>query len=308
MPFAPEVEQLIKEVEDTTGIPVHVAEEPAMRLRASVTPARRGSPAHWVRFKPGTGSLDYLVASQLVFLQRSLTPPPGDRWEIASTRTEQDLGIRAMGLEVFNDDFARNMVGQIITQTRTYPIGFRVDSWIRENLPGLIPQQDAEIRSQLAENQRALAPEIRGKFPKGIVDANTSMNAAFAFFWAVRFSEPERSTAKAPAMGSIGICILSVVAWPPHLTSHAAPHDSHALAPVGSIFSGDCSLAGPRKSGNDPSIRRGGSSNEGTGIVTDASAQPEEPPVQTREQALAVPRQPVIMQRYNFESRPRLRV
>ena len=190
MPFAPEVEQLIKEVEDSTGIPVHVAEEPAMRLRASVTPARRGSPAHWVRFKPGSGSLDYLVASQLVFLQRSLTPPPGDRWEIASTRTEQDLGIRAMGLEVFNDDFARNMVGQIITQTRTYPVGFRVDSWIRENLPGLIAQQDAEIRSQLAENQRALAPEIRGKFPKGIVDANTSMNAAFAFFWAGRFREP----------------------------------------------------------------------------------------------------------------------
>ena len=190
MPFAPEVQQLIRQVEESSGMPVHVAEDPAMRLRASVTPARHGSPAHWVRFKPGSSALDYLVASQLVFLQRSLALPEAERWDIAATPAEHARGIRAMGLDVFDDGFARNMVGQIITQTRTYPIGFRVDAWLRANLPGLISQQDIEIRSQLAENQRALAPEIRSKFPKGIVDANTTMNAAFALFWAGRYHEP----------------------------------------------------------------------------------------------------------------------
>lgn len=95
-----------------------------------------------------------------------------------------------MGLEVFNDDFARAMIGQIITQTRSYPIGLRVDGWIRQNLPGLQTQQESEIRSQLAENERALAPETRSKFPKSIVDANTTMNAAFAGHWAGIFSEP----------------------------------------------------------------------------------------------------------------------
>jgi hypothetical protein len=190
MPFAPEVQELIRQVEESSGLPVHVAEDPAMRLRASVTPARHGSPAHWVRFKPGSSALDYLVASQLVFLQRILALPEADRWDIAATPTEHTQGIRTMGLDVFDDGFARNMVGQIITQTRTYPIGFRVDAWLRAHLPGLIPQQDIEIRSQLAENQRALAPEIRSKFPKGIVDANTTMNAAFALFWSGHYNEP----------------------------------------------------------------------------------------------------------------------
>ena len=95
-----------------------------------------------------------------------------------------------MGLDVFNDDFVRSMIGQISTQVRSYSMGFRVDGWIREEMPGLHDQQDSEIRSQIAENERALAPEIRGKFPKGIVDANTSMNATFAKFWAGRLSEP----------------------------------------------------------------------------------------------------------------------
>lgn len=105
-----------------------------------------------------------------------------------------------MGLGVFNDDFARSMMDQIITQTRSYPVGLRVDAWIRTALPGLRDQQDVEIRSQLAENERVLSPEIRSKFPKGIVDANTSMNAAFARFWAGSLGEP-RFTIPYTALG-----------------------------------------------------------------------------------------------------------
>lgn len=190
MPFAPEVQQLIQQVEHLSGRPVHVAEEPGLTLRATVTPARSGAPAHMVRFKPGSLSLDYLVASQLVFLVRSFMCPAADRWEIAAFPAEQDLGIQAMGLDGFSDAFARAMIGQIITQVRTYSIGFRVDGWIRENLPDLKPQQESEIRSQLAENERALAPEIRQKYPKPLVDTNSAMNAVFATFWSSALAEP----------------------------------------------------------------------------------------------------------------------
>lgn len=44
MPFAPEVQQLIRQVKESSGLPVHLAEDPAMRLRASVTPARFARP------------------------------------------------------------------------------------------------------------------------------------------------------------------------------------------------------------------------------------------------------------------------
>jgi hypothetical protein len=81
------------------------------------------------------------------------------------------------------------MIGSIIIQLRTYSIGFRVDDWIWKNMPGLREQQEVEIRTQLAENERALKPETRQKFPKPLVDANTSMNALYATLWGERLHE-----------------------------------------------------------------------------------------------------------------------
>jgi hypothetical protein len=190
MPFSPEVQQLIQQVEQLSNRPVHVTEETDMKVRATVTPARGGAPAHFVRFRPGSPSLDYLVASQLQFLIRTFQCPAADRWDTISTEAEQDLGIKAMGIDTFSDPFARQMIGTIITQLRSYSIGFRVDDWIRDNLPGLREQQEAEVRSQLSENERALAPETRQKFPKPLVDANSSMNALYATLWGEKLHEP----------------------------------------------------------------------------------------------------------------------
>ncbi len=190
MPFSQDVQQLIQQVERLSDRPVRVMEETDLRNRATVTPARGGSPGHIIRFRTGSPSLDYLVASQLQFLVRTFSCAPADRWDIVSSDDERDLGIAAMGLADFEEPLARMMLDSIITQLRSYSIGCRVDGWIRDNLPGLRGQQEAEIRSQLAENERALAPETRRKFPKPLVDANTSMNALFATLWCERLHEP----------------------------------------------------------------------------------------------------------------------
>lgn len=190
MSFAPEVQQLIQKVELLSDRPVHVIEEADLKARATVTPARGGAPVHLVRFRPGSPSLDYLVASQLQFLIRTFSCPAADRWDIVSTDGEQDVGIEAMGLGTFQDAFARQMISIIITQLRTYSIGFRVDEWIWNNLPGLRQQHETEIRSQLAENERALAPETRQRFPKPLVDTNSTMNALYATFWGEMLREP----------------------------------------------------------------------------------------------------------------------
>jgi hypothetical protein len=190
MPFSPEVQKLIEQVETTSVRPVHVAEDPGMQLRATVAPARGAAPAHLIRFRPGIRHLDYLVASQLMFLRRRLALPPAERWDLAGTPAQQDVAIKRLGLDVFPDDFARNMVGQVINQLRSFPVGFRVDAAIRDEFPGLRPQQHGEIVAQLAEMEKALAPQFRGKFPRGIVDANTAMNAAFAIHWAGVHREP----------------------------------------------------------------------------------------------------------------------
>ena len=177
-----------------------MAEEPGIKVRATVIPARNGAPAHLVRFKPGAPSVDYLVASQLLFLVRLFSCPVAERWDLAAIATEQDAEIKAMGLGVFQDTFARAMIDQIVTQLRTYSIGCRVDDWIWKNMPGLRQQQEAEIRSQLAVNERALAPEIRQKFPKPLVDVNSSMNALYAtqYLDTEKSSKPRRGRQPSP--------------------------------------------------------------------------------------------------------------
>lgn len=130
-----------------------------------------------------TRAVDYLVAYQLGFLVRLFSCPADERYEVMASPAEQEVGMKAMGLGDLPPDFARSMVDQIVIQLRTYSVGFRVDRWIRDHCPGLREQQEHSIRSQLAENAQALAPEIRRRFPKGLLDANTAMNAAFAMAW-----------------------------------------------------------------------------------------------------------------------------
>ena len=108
-----------------------------------------------------------------------------------SNAEEQEVGMKTLMLDELPEEFARSMVGNIVTQLRTYSVGARVDDWIFKKLPELWPEQEHSIRSQLAENAQALAPEIRRKFPKPLIDANTAMNAAYAMRWGEVVGEPQ---------------------------------------------------------------------------------------------------------------------
>jgi hypothetical protein len=195
MPLHPESQQMIEEVESLSGRMVHVTEDPELKVMATITTARGAAPAHFLRYRPGTRAVDYLVAYQLGFLVRLFSCPAEERFEVMASPAEQEEGKKALGLVGLSADFARSMVDHIVVQLRTYSVGFRVDQWIRSHCPGLREQQEHAIRSQLAENAQALAPEIREMFPKGLVDANTAMNAAFAMMWGEILGDPRHSIA-----------------------------------------------------------------------------------------------------------------
>lgn len=190
MPLHPETSSILKEVENLSGRLVHVIEDPDLSVMATISTARGMAPAHFLRYRPGTKAVDYLVAYQLGFLVRLFSSPAEQRYEVMSNRSEQEAGIKALGLDDLPADFARQMVDHIIVQLRTYSVGFRIDHWIRENCPGLREQQEHSIRSQLAENAQALAPEIREKFPQKMLDANSAMNAAYAMAWGEILGDP----------------------------------------------------------------------------------------------------------------------
>jgi len=183
MPLHPEAQQLIQQVEDLSGRMVHVTEDPHLQVMATVSTARGAAPAHFLRYRPGTRAVDYLVAYQLGFLVRLFSCPPDDRYEVMASLSDQEVGIYALGLGDLPKDFARSMVDHVVIQLRTYSVGFRVDQWILDHCPGLWEQQEHSVRSQLAENAQTLAPEIRERFPQRLLDANTTMNAAYAIAW-----------------------------------------------------------------------------------------------------------------------------
>ena len=190
MTLHPDTQELIRKIEELSGRMVHVTEDPELKVMATVSTARGAAPAFFLRYRPGTRAVDYLVAYQLQFLVRMFTCPAGERWDLMATAEEKQTGIELMGLTAMTPDFAESMTGSVMVQLRTFAVGARVDDWIRKNLPSLREQQEQAIRTQLAEHERALAPEIRSRFPKALLDANTAMNAAFAMAWGGVLGEP----------------------------------------------------------------------------------------------------------------------
>ena len=183
MPLHPAAQQMIRKVEELSGRPVHVAEDPDLKVMAAITTARGSAPAHFLRYRPGTRAVDYLVAYQLGFLVRLFSCPAEGRWDVVSSAAEQEAGVRVMGLDEYPRDFAAPMVGQLVVQLRSYSVGARVDDWILNHLPELREQQEQAVRTQLDEGGRALSPEIRKRLPKALVDANSIINAAYAVHW-----------------------------------------------------------------------------------------------------------------------------
>jgi hypothetical protein len=78
----------------------------------------------------------------------------------------------------------------LMRQLRSIPIGFRVDSWIIREYPQLGQLQRDMIMRQIQDNLASLGPDAKKIAPKKIYQSNMTMNAAFAAFWAKRFSDP----------------------------------------------------------------------------------------------------------------------
>lgn len=98
MSLHPAAQQMIRKVEALSGRPVHVAEDPDLKVMASITTARGNAPAHFLRYRPGTRAVDYLVAYQLGFLVRLFSCPAADRRDVVSSAAEQTFRMRGGGL------------------------------------------------------------------------------------------------------------------------------------------------------------------------------------------------------------------
>ena len=193
MPLLNSTKQIIELVETLSKRPVHIAEDPTIKTLATMVTARGDGPMHFIRYQPrGSSAPDYFIAYQCGFVVRLFTAPPDKRFDVGSTPE----GKRRIDDALLDQRIPREMRGMgdyllasLITQLRTYPVGLRVDQWIQENYPELTNLQKIGIQTQLDQNVASIRASNGGMFPRKVVKANLSMNAAFALFWSRKWNQ-----------------------------------------------------------------------------------------------------------------------
>jgi hypothetical protein len=184
---------VLKQVEETTDTPVEVITDPSLPTYASIKIARGAATHHILTYNPTKPGVDYHVVYQCGFILRLFENSQDERYEFAGTKTGHEV-VRELLAEkggvakklrlpqAARKQLANQFVDGLLVQLRSYPIGMRIDQWIRETFPTLHEAQEASIDRQQRDNAQALNPQIRQMTPTLIFSANASMNAAYAIF------------------------------------------------------------------------------------------------------------------------------
>ena len=193
MGLLPATQRIVAEVERLTNRPVRIEEDQSLKVMAQMTVARGDMPLHQLRYKPtGTNPPDYFVASQCGYVIRLYQAPPDKRFEYGpgpdGRRKLNELlmdreippAVREMGDFLFQG---------LVTQLRSIPLGLRVDEWLLAQFAELHDLQVTGVKAQLEENVQVIPLGAKGVFPAKLYKANISMNAAFAAFWARKWSD-----------------------------------------------------------------------------------------------------------------------
>jgi hypothetical protein len=193
---------IIDRVETVSGCPVAVSEDRSLKTLASSRIARGANRIHTIVFNPtAVKEPDYLISYQCGFILRLFEIPESERVDLAGTADARQTVYRLLTapdgpgkklklppetLSTLRDQLFDGLMRQL----RSIPIGFRVDSWIMREYSELGQLQRDMIMRQIQDNLASLGPEAKKIAPKKIYQSNVTMNAAFASFWAKRFSDP----------------------------------------------------------------------------------------------------------------------
>ena len=183
----------LKEAERVSGRPVVVQEDPTIQRLATVQTARGTAPMHVIKYRPVPNSTpDYHLCYRCGYILRLFENPREDRFSLATGPDASKVMDALLGESHISPQLRAakdSLLGSLLTQLRSIPVGLRIDDLIWDHHPDLLAGQVASARSQMAENVKALAPEIRHAFPLKLIRANTAMNAVFANFWSGKIGD-----------------------------------------------------------------------------------------------------------------------
>jgi hypothetical protein len=196
---------VISSVENVSGCPAVVSEDASLKTLAASRIARGANKIHTISFNPSAVSEpDYLISYQCGFILRLFGISAADRVDLAGNAegrqvvhwllTAPDGPGKKLKLPPESISALRDQLFDgLMTQLRSIPIGFRVDSWIMREYSELAQLQRDMAMRQIKDNLAAISPDIKKIAPKKVYQSNLTMSAAFAEFWARRYSDPSLS-------------------------------------------------------------------------------------------------------------------
>ena len=194
---------IVKLVEEHSGYPVQIIDDPSLSTFASIRLARRGGvPSHILTYRPsGNQAPDYFIAFQSGFALRLYALPSERRFVIAMSTLGVQRVVKAMEeLLKQNDETlgrqeieqaSAQLYGGLITHLSSVPVGLRVARWLHESFPELHELQRSAVNRELELNQEAIQASRVILLPEAVVKPTMAINAAFAQFWAREYGDPD---------------------------------------------------------------------------------------------------------------------
>jgi len=195
--------KVISSLEEKSGYPVEVIEEPALPTLATIRIARGNIPAHILSYRPGpkNETPDFTICWQCALALRMYECPPDQRYLIASSAEGDralDTILKAPGgiAQKYRLDktqleaFQQELLGGLITHLRSVPIGLRVSEKLTLDYPELLELEALNVEKELAIAKESLSTRVREMMPAEIYNPTQYINAAYALFWAERLEKP----------------------------------------------------------------------------------------------------------------------
>lgn len=192
--------QFIERLEVASGKPVILQSDPKFAGHATIKIASKDQPAHLLLYKPEQQEvLPYLVAYQCESALRTIQANPSTQFNLTSKPNMLQEVLELMQRHHKGKDeipshlipeLAKQFGNGLGMQLRSMPTTMRIDKLLHDAHPELTKMQHESIDRQLQENMVALSPRAKVLSPDEIIRPNSSMNAAFAKFFAGLWNAP----------------------------------------------------------------------------------------------------------------------
>lgn len=188
-----ETQRIVTEVEKQSGLPVQVVPMRNLAVAAKVTMSPHATDSYVIQVRAGLSYTDYAVAFQCGHVLRTLAVPAGDRVQFASAPAGLAWGERlvrahlsaAKKLQLPDSvlaGFVDQLVGGLLLQLRSIPIGMRIDAWLADEFPSLGDLQAEAFAVQQQEALGCLSPQVKVTVPDEIIAGSILLNTANSLF------------------------------------------------------------------------------------------------------------------------------